>query len=575
MPEALSQDQEAEAIEIELELRRRKASPASAVVKPAASRPAAEPDLKAQWAKSDWKQRAMMLINNFGKTAGEKYGGAVDEGINMVIEGGGPALGQSLGGMTGPLAPVAVPLLGAVGGAGSSAAAQSRRGEPITLGRTISSAIIGAIPGSPLAGAGARKVALEAGKYAAGNVAGAIAESEIDRGELPSVRDIVTQAATGAVAAPAARLFSKARIPTDQERVFARRNAVFEGLRGDGVVVPPHELGKGPMIVANAAGKAALHQQAAIRNQVAWQRLVREEIGLPKTPDPISVRDLEMVRDVASEPYRTLQTISTEAKQQLEERMAQLAQNPDPHAAMIAMEEPAMKQSLTMLRDLAAADVDALKAARKSAQDSYRAFKNGSPEAYDAWQAATNTAEGLENAIDRAAEILKDDTLLSRLRESRKKIAQTYSIEDSLNLGTGLVNPIEFGRILDRRGEKALTGNLKKIGDFALAFHREAVEASRVPAPGVGNLGMLAATSNATRGDLPGFTGAVINLTMGRPSRAFLLSDRLPFGMQGMQDSMLNPVERQNFKASLARFITQNAANAKREAITASDEPRR
>ncbi len=569
----MTTEQEIEAIQIEQELRRRKRDGATSI--PVSDTKVAAPvepavvddnaDLRKRWAEGGIVERLKLISEHGPSVAAKEAKRLGNSATNLAIEGGAPAVGQALGGMTGPLAPVAVPLLGAAFGAGGNAIAQARGDEPFSMGQVAGAAVSGAIPGASLAGAEGRQVLREGAKYAASNLGSKVLETEIDRGELPTIGEAATSVATGAVGAKLSADLAKVplRKLTQEKQMMAMRDDTFKSLRKEGVVIPPHEIGEGSDVLSSIGGKAALSQQASRKNAPAWQKLAREEIGLSKEPLPISRQDLTDLRSEYAKPYQELQTIHEEAKTQLEQRLAELAKMPDPKEALIAADAPAMKESLSILSKWADADVNALKEARFSAQKAYDAFKAGNPAAYDQWQAAKATATKLEQNIEDAAASLHDDTLLSRLKESRKKIAQTYSVEEALNPATGLVDPAMFGRQLDAK--EPLSGNLKKIAEFQLAFHRNAVEATRAPYPNVGNVGAMAATSQISRGNVPGAIGGIVSATAGRPARAFLLSDYI-------QDELANPSVRQNFSSALARYASQYAPNARRNYVEAPTE---
>lgn len=507
-------------------------------------------ELKAQgWENLGTMDRLNLMALSLPKFLGDEILGASRK-VEGVAERAVPtSLGQFLGRVT--RIPGADRLGGAVGAMAGEALAESREGEGIKPGRLVSAGISGLVTGKSLAGAGAAKVAGEAAKYAGVGAAGQTAETVIDEGRLPTAGEVAVSAGASALGAPAARVLSKATPATGRDAIYDVEMETLRDLRKEGVVIPPHEIGAGSDFVSSIGGKAALQQEAAKRNQFVWQKLAREEIGLSKESLPIRKSELESIRRDSGAPYREIQTIQREAKQHLQSRLAEIAKEADPHAAMIKMEEPAMKESLSILNILASADVDALKKARFDAQRARSAFQAGDPNAYQTWQNAKAQAEALEDAIERAAGSLRDTTLLPRLKDARQKIAKTYAVEDALNPGNGFVDPLSFGRQLVN-GEP-LSGNLEKIAKFQLAFRREAVEAGRVPAPGVGNLGSMMTTGMASQGDAPGVIGAVVNATAGRAARPILLSDLV-------QDSMLTPKERQNLSASLARYLAEESA---------------
>lgn len=551
----MTPQEELELIDIELELRKRRgsapvkveATPAQAV-EPASSVPS--PESKPDWAALGPEDRVKLLAKSFPKYFGQEILGIAKGAEGMVERSVAPALGQALGRFS--RIPGAERLLGGLGGVAGEAIAEKREGSEIQPGRLASAFISGLVKGRGLTNAGAKEVAREGAKYAAVDAVGTTTESLIDRGKLPSATELAVRSGTAAAGAPIAKAFSvKSLREGAREPLYDMEMEVLRDLRKEGITIPPHEIEKGLGPVSGIAGKLDLQQDSAKRNQFGWQRLAREEIGLSKEAAPIRREELFQLREKLGAPYREIQRIQAEAKKQLDDRLKILANSSDPHAAQVAMEEPAMKESLSILSTLAAADVEALKIARASAAKHRKAFKAGDPNAYEPWQAAKSESEALEDAIDRAGQSLKDDKLLSDLRASRQKIAQTYNVEAALNPGNGFVDDLEIGRQL--KAGVPLSGNLEVMGRFANAFRREAVESGRVPAPGVGMVRWLAAAGMASRGDVPGLVGAGAILAGPPTTRAILLSDTV-------QNNLLSPAERQNFAAKLARYIAENAA---------------
>jgi hypothetical protein len=316
-----------------------------------------------------------------------------------------------------------------------------------------------------------------------------------------------------------------------QEALNKQRTASFRALRGEGVVLPPSDMvERGSDMMGSIGGKAAMQQQASLKNAPTWNRLAREEIGL-KGALPITDKTLDAVRSTAYEPYDTIQRISREAKTKLEKLKKDNLTAPGGHE--LAVQEAAAASAMNPLMIQAAADVDALKLARFKSSKAYDAFKAGNPAAYETWQAAKAEADRLNENIFAAAESIGDKNLVKRLNEARTLIAKSYSIQRAINPGSGLVDPSEFGRQL--RDREPLSGNLKKIGDFQLSYYKDAVEAGRVPAPGVNNLqaqiGMAMASQEGGSGKLMG----AINSTIGKPVRAALLSET-------MQDRYAKPL---------------------------------
>lgn len=555
----MTPDQEAEAIEIELELRKRRGTggaPAADVEVVDAVPPEAKPAV--DWAAMKPAERLGLMAEKFPEYLKREVIGDAKAAEGIAERSVPIAVGQFVGRLT--RIPAADRILGALGGAIGETVAEYREGGDIKPGRVAGAAVSGLVRGKPLAKAPTSEVVKEAGKYATQGVTSKTVETVVDEGRLPTVGEAATAAGTAAIGAPAAKVLSVDISKSRRPALYGMEDEILRDLKKEGVVVPPHEVVGGFDTLSSFGGKAALHQDAAKRNQFVWQKLAREDIGLSKESLPIRPSELLAKREQLGAPYREIQTIQKEAQAQLEDRLSTAAKMPSQMEAEQFLNEPAMAESIRILKTLAAANVDDLKAARAAAAKAREAFfVNKDPTAYEPWQKAKALAEDLEEAIDRAGQSLRDDKLLARLREARVQIAKTYAVEEALNPGNGFVDPAAFGRqLLEDKHSRAISGNLEKIAKFQLAFRREAVEAGRVPAPGVGNVGAMATTGMASRGDAPGIIGAVGNMTIGPFARPFLLSDMV-------QGRMLDPIDRQNFSAVMARYITETAAERSAE----------
>ncbi len=75
-------------------------------------------------------------------------------------------------------------------------------------------------------------------------------------------------------------------------------------------------------------------------------------------------------------------------------------------------------------------------------------------------------SEALEGKISKLAGELAPD-LMPALKEARVQLAKNYDVEKALNLGSGDIDAKVIGRLLDKKGTKAVTGGLQTIGKFA------------------------------------------------------------------------------------------------------------
>lgn len=505
------------------------------------------------WEALNRTERFNLFVRNLPGVVGRELFGLGSKAEGMAERAIPTAVGQTLGRAT--ELPGGAQVGGFLGGVTGEVIAQTREGgKGYRPGAILGAGISGAVTGKPLAGATQSEVMREGGKYAAGNLAGKVAETEIDEGRLPTVSETGQVAAGSLIGAQVSKALSRPAFQGKRDAIFNLENKTLRDLQGEGVLVPPHKIDGGKVVPTFLAGADVMDAAVAKRNQFAWQKLAREDIGLSKEALPISVAELDARRAQLAAPYQEIKTFQEQAADSLKTRLDDIAKNnADPHDAAIALSDPATKASLDRLGILAAADIDELKIVRDSAKSARKAFDKGDPAAYETWQALKAKAEGLEDAIEKAAEEIGDKTLVDRLKFSRKQIAQTYSVEESLNQGNGFVDPLALGRKL-ANGDK-LSGNLEKIAKFQLAFRKEAVEASRLSGADI-------AAINAGRrpGGVSVLGGAqrAMEATVGKGAKAFLLSDFV-------QGNLTNPREVQNFSSILARYISENAINQQAE----------
>lgn len=412
------------------------------------------------------------------------------------LEGGGATAGQALGAFAPPPFNAAtIPLGGAVGGALGNYASQKRRvlaGEQASVmpGQLLSSALTGAIPGASLESAGARSMLREGTKQAVGGVAGRTVETMVDEGRLPTGAEVaITSAVPAAGGALAQRM--QAGNPAVQAAVAeaatdnATRRATLAAGREAGYVLPPSQVNPGVLTntLESIGGKAAMNQEAAIRNQAVTNRLAKSALGIPENVD-ITETVLEGIRREAAAPYEAIGQMSERARVDLD---ALLQSTLAPTEHQTAVNRAAVSDQINSLTTLASADVRALRDARFRANQGFRHYeRSADPEALASAQAAQAEAESLEGAIEQAASVAGTPGMVDQLRAARQRIAQTYDVERALNLGDANVSAPILGKALDRG--KPLSGPLETIGSFAEAFPSAVREGSKVPTPGVSAL---------------------------------------------------------------------------------------
>jgi len=234
-----------------------------------------------------------------------------------------------------------------------------------------------------------------------------------------------------------------------------------------GYVVPPSEVNPSWMNkrLEGMAGKAAIGQQAAAENQPVTTALARQALGM-QVDEPISISALNGIRKEAGKPYQ------------------EIAQLPTP---------PSIANGYSQTRTITSpkVDLESLKQARNDSQGWYDAAKvSKSPDDLAKAKKFEAIANTLEDKIAQSAQSAGRGDLSQSLKDSRKKIAQTYNVQKALNKVTGEVNANDIGKLIDEG--RPVTGELKTIGDFQQAFPKFLREGEKIPSAGVSKSEALA-----------------------------------------------------------------------------------
>jgi len=462
-----------------------------------------------------------------GKEAMEQVGKVAK---NAGLEGGGQALGQTLGA---PFAAAGgVQIGGALGGMAGNAISQlTTRDKKFSPGEMFAAGVSGAVPGAPLAKAGAKELLKQSAKYGVTNVAAANTASLIDRRELADSRGNVVAGAAGAISPfigkglDIGRSSSIAATKSTQDSL--NRATLREG-RSLGLVVPPAVVA--PNAVNNTlqshAGKAATAQEAIIRNQAAVNDAVRKDIFGDSVVDlsaPFSPIALNTARIGPNLVYEEISKISPTAAGLL----AQFKQaNADANAAFSA----------------------------------YRASIVKDPALLASAKAHSEVADQMEKAIAAEAKAAgANPDIIERLAEARTKLAQIGLAERAVNKGSGNIDPAIIGDAFDA-GEK-LTGNLKKIGAFENAFGKYIKDQANTVPSGVDHLkyiGRMVGGSGLgySLGGIPAAVATPIAIGASEQlTRDAILS---PFYQQAFANPSYGPTG-PDFAAQLAKFSTMAA----------------
>lgn len=254
-----------------------------------------------------------------------------------------------------------------------------------------------------------------------------------------------------------------------------------------GYVLPPSAVNPSWINkrLESIAGKAAVGQEAAVRNQEVTNGLARKAAGLADDV-PVTEAALAGVRKAAGQPY----------------------------------------QEVGALSKIAADDLEALKAARFDANAQFKFYnRTGDPAVLAKAKEARALSDMLETSLESEAATAGRSELIPALRDARKQIAKTYDIGRAVNVGDASVSAPVIGRLLDKG--RPLTGELETIGKMQQTFPSYLREGASIPTPGVSKSEALASALLATAG---GAAGGPVGLAAGAlplasgPIRSMIMS---------------------------------------------------
>lgn len=321
-----------------------------------------------------------------------------------------------------------------------------------------------------------------------------------------------TQAVVGPLARKVGeRAAAKEIALKNQRSQNAVRDETLRMGQESGYVVPPSAVNQPSFLggrLESLGGKAALGQEASIRNQPVTDALAREAASI-RPEQALNKANLRAARQELSAPYREVAALSPRA----------------------------------------AADLEALQIARSESKLAWKEYnRQGVRTAYnDATKADSEVKRLTDNLIQEAKSAGKPE-LVSSLIDARKKLAQNHQVQGALNQGEGSVDASVIGRALDNGAP--LDGPLETIGRYQQKFPHYMREATKVPSPGVGKTELLAAglLAGSGYGATDSAGGAAVGLLpfLSGPARAALLS-------KAVQKQLAQP----NYSAGL---LTQKAA---------------
>lgn len=433
-------------------------------------------------------------------------------GREMLTGAGATTAGQMIG--TALLPGVGTAIGGAIGGGVGNLTNQIQRmaedpNYEFRWGELLADVGTSAIPGSGVVKAGIKPILKEAAKQGVAGAAATTVQSGLDKGELPSAKELAIGTALPAVVGggvqavtpklPGGRVESVPGVTPQKIRTLEEGQA--KGLSVLPTTLDPSFSNKQ---LESFGGAVASKRQVQQANAEKVPALIREELDLVPDADgrvaELSPGLLKQLRKDAGEAYNVIDEIQKKAKtelDQLEKARAQIDLEPDPKQREILLDQydQQIASNKAILETQAAADVKKLRELRGESQKNFDKYYNSGGKNVEAQTAAydlKDQAKQLELDIEDAMRKAGFEDAANNLQRAREKIAKTYNVEEALNLGDFSIDPDVFKKQLDRG--VPLSGNLKLLGQFKLAFPASLADPTKIPAPGVSNVSSILQT---------------------------------------------------------------------------------
>lgn len=275
-----------------------------------------------------------------------------------------------------------------------------------------------------------------------------------DELSMEKLKQVGTGAAVGGVI-PAVVQGVKSFLGTN--RLNPTQQATLREGQAAGYTIPPSNVNPSGLnnIVESIAGKASVGQEQAARNQKITNALTAKQLGLPKD-QPVTPTILATVRKEAGQAYDDLNNLRPTKDMEWFPRYHDT--------------------------DL----VDQLKKARLNHQDAWDSFWRTKDSAFrDKAEQYAAQADSIQGDLTALAKANNKEHLVKALETARVKIAKAHDIEKALGEADSNVSAPILGKVFDRKGSKAVTGELATIGKMAEAFPSVMREGAKVPTAGV------------------------------------------------------------------------------------------
>lgn len=256
--------------------------------------------------------------------------------------------------------------------------------------------------------------------------------------------------------------FLRGRPPTPQ-----MVKNVQEGQQA-GYVVPPTQVKPSLLnrVMEGTAGKLTTAQNASYANQEVTNKLASKALGLPEN-EVLTPEILNNVRKTAGVDYENLR-LSGRINPDLtyQKQLDDIVK--DFRMAENDFKRSAPRAEVDLIESLKSKSFDANSAVSKIIElrkDANKAYGRDDFSMGDTYKKAAGV---LEDTIEKHLAKIGDKDKLEKFRKARELMAKSYTVGSALNPATGTIDAQKLAVAL-KTGEP-LTGELKQIGNFGLAF---------------------------------------------------------------------------------------------------------
>lgn len=410
----------------------------------------------------------------------------VEAAITTAAQAGGAALAGPPGAVVG----------GMGGGFLGNLAAQALRGGNVSLPEAAGAGLSSAFPGGPLAKAGVKKLAIEAGKTAAANVSG-LALQRLMEGKELNPKEAATYAGLAAIATSTGKLLDPGKL-ADREAINMVVNQEMmnyaQKAKAMGFKVLPSTLNKTRIndLIEALGGRQLTIEEMREMNEDLFTAIAAKDVGVTPALGQRLDRQLRAAAEKAAQPMAEIKGLQLKAQADLDalEKKSALAATNE-HELQILRSDPEYVRERAKLGKQAGADVEKFREANSKKNDYYKRYETGrDPEDLKLAKEFEKRAEDARASLEEGLIELGRPELYTQWNESRRLISKIKELEDIITPAgkipaEGLSQAINRGVPFDAR--------LKTIAQFASEPRFRSVTTSEYTnRPEAGRIGAMA-----------------------------------------------------------------------------------